>query len=69
VRNLEDEIEVKLFDRSKRRVTLTEAGRLFLFDSKRVLAICAEGVAAVQQAVLSGRGCELVDLAATNLLR
>ncbi len=49
VRNLEDEIGVKLFDRSKRRATLTEAGRLFLFDSKRVLEMCAESVAAVQR--------------------
>jgi DNA-binding transcriptional LysR family regulator len=49
VRNLEDEIEVKLLDRSNNRVTLTEAGRLFLFDSKKLLAQCAESVAAAQR--------------------
>ena len=49
VRNLEDEIGVRLLDRSNNRVALTEQGRRFLFDSKKVLALCAESVAAVQQ--------------------
>ena len=49
VRNLEDEIGVKLLDRSNNRVALTEEGRLFLFDSKKLLAMCAESVAAVQR--------------------
>src|ERR1700722_6715842 len=49
VRNLEDEIGVRLFDRSSNRLALTEEGRLFLFDSKKLLAMCAESVAAVQQ--------------------
>jgi DNA-binding transcriptional LysR family regulator len=49
VRNLEDEIGVKLLDRSNNRVVLTEEGRLFLFDSKKLLAMSAESVAAVQR--------------------
>jgi DNA-binding transcriptional LysR family regulator len=49
VRNLEEEIGVRLMDRSNNRVVLTEAGKLFLFDSKKVLAMCAESVAAVQR--------------------
>jgi DNA-binding transcriptional LysR family regulator len=49
VRNLEDEIGVRLLDRSNNRVSLTEQGRRFLFDSKKVLGMCAESVAAVQQ--------------------
>jgi len=49
VRNLEDEMGVKLLDRSNNRVVLTEAGRLFLFDSKKLLAQCAESVAAAQR--------------------
>jgi len=49
VRNLEDEIGVKLLDRSNNRVVLTEEGRLFLFDSKKLLAMCAESIAAVQR--------------------
>lgn len=48
VRNLEDEIGVQLLDRSNNQVTLTEPGRRFLFDSKKVLAMCDESVAAVQ---------------------
>jgi DNA-binding transcriptional LysR family regulator len=49
VRNLEDEIGVKLLDRSNNRVALTDAGSLFLFDSKKLLAMCAESIAAVQR--------------------
>ena len=49
VRNLEDEIGVQLFDRSNNRVVLTEEGNRFLFDSRKLLAMCAESVAAVQR--------------------
>lgn len=49
VRNLEDEIGVRLLDRSNNRVTLTEEGQRFLFDAKKLLAMCAETVAAVQR--------------------
>lgn len=49
VRNLENEIGVKLLDRSNNRVVLTEEGRLFLFDSKKLLAMSDESVAAVQR--------------------
>lgn len=49
VRNLEDEIGVRLLDRSNNRVALTEEGRRFLFDAKKLLEMCAESVAAVQQ--------------------
>jgi DNA-binding transcriptional LysR family regulator len=49
VRNLEAEIGVKLLDRSNNRVVLTEEGTLFLADSKKLLAMCAESIAAVQR--------------------
>ena len=49
VRNLEDEIGVRLLERANNRVALTEEGRLFLFDAKKLLAMCAETVAAVQR--------------------
>jgi DNA-binding transcriptional LysR family regulator len=49
VRNLENEIGVRLLTRANNRVTLTEEGRLFLFDARKLLAMCAESVAAVQR--------------------
>ena len=49
VRNLEEEIGVQLLDRSNNRVLLTEEGQLFFFDAKKLLANCAESVAAVQR--------------------
>jgi DNA-binding transcriptional LysR family regulator len=49
VRNLENEIGVHLLERAHNQVVLTEEGRAFLFDSKKVLAMCAESVANVQR--------------------
>ncbi len=49
VRNLEDEIGVRLLDRANNKVALTDEGRRFLFDSKKLLAMSAESVAAVQR--------------------
>ncbi len=49
VRNLEDEIGVRLLSRANNRITLTEEGGMFLFDAKKLLAMCDESVAAVQR--------------------
>jgi len=49
VRNLEDEIGVRLLDRAHNRIALTDEGRAFLFDAKKLLAMCAESVATVQR--------------------
>jgi DNA-binding transcriptional LysR family regulator len=49
VRNLETEIGVRLLNRTNNRVTLTEEGRTFLFDAKKLLAMCAESVTNVQR--------------------
>jgi len=49
VRNLEDGIGVRLLDRSNNRVELTDEGRRFLFDARKILTMSEEMVAAVQQ--------------------
>lgn len=49
VRNLEAEINVRLFDRVNNRVALTEGGRLLLFEARKLLAMCAATVDAVQR--------------------
>lgn len=49
VRNLEAELGVLLLERANNRVTLTDEGRLFLFDSKRVLALHADSILSVQR--------------------
>ncbi|MEA3208214.1 MAG: hypothetical protein QOE70_1271 [Chthoniobacter sp.] len=61
VRNLEDEIGVRLLDRANNRVTLTPEGRVFLLDSKKLLALCAESVAAVQQ-MNRGESSQLLNI-------
>src|SRR5438874_11937579 len=49
IHNLEEEIGVRLLNRSKSRVALTEEGRSFLVDARRVLALATESVQAVQR--------------------
>jgi len=49
IRNLEEEIGVRLLSRSKNHVALTEEGRAFIIDAKRVLALAADSVHAVQR--------------------
>lgn len=49
IRNLEDEIGVRLLDRSNNRVALTNEGRRFLFDAKKLLLMSEESIAAVKK--------------------
>jgi DNA-binding transcriptional LysR family regulator len=49
IHNLEEEIAVRLLNRSKSQVGLTEEGRSFLVDARRVLALATESVQAVQR--------------------
>lgn len=49
IHNLEEELGVRLLNRSKSHVALTEEGRAFLLDARRVLALASESVQAVQR--------------------
>ena len=49
IKDLEEELGVRLLNRTKRQVTLTDEGRSFLADAKRVLALAAETVESVRR--------------------
>ena len=49
IHNLEEEIGVRLLERSKSRVALTEEGSSFLTDARRILALATESILAVQR--------------------
>jgi DNA-binding transcriptional LysR family regulator len=49
IHNLEQEIGVRLFDRTKSQITLTEEGRRFLIDAKRLVTLSADSIKAVQR--------------------
>jgi DNA-binding transcriptional LysR family regulator len=50
IQMLEHDVGAQLFERSKRWVRLTEAGRLFLIDARRLLALADEARATAQKA-------------------
>jgi DNA-binding transcriptional LysR family regulator len=50
IRNLESELGVRLFERTRRRVALTHAGAAFLEDARLTLARAAEAVDRAQRA-------------------
>ena len=49
IKNLEEELGVRLLHRTKQQVTLTDEGRIFLADAKRLLALAAETVKSVRR--------------------
>src|SRR2546425_6152677 len=62
IRNLETELGVTLFHRTRRRVQLTQAGQLFLEAARRVLTDVEEAVRAAQQASRGGIGQLLIGV-------
>jgi DNA-binding transcriptional LysR family regulator len=58
IKNLEQEIDVQLFDRIGNRIQLTDPGREFLARSQNLLAVATMNVKAVQK-MKSNRECEL----------
>jgi DNA-binding transcriptional LysR family regulator len=49
IRDLEEELGVRLLNRTKQKVSLTDEGRSFLADAKRVPALAAETVESVRR--------------------
>ena len=49
VQALEEEIGAVLFDRTRRSIRLTEAGRIFLEDARRVLALASSAAATARR--------------------
>jgi len=49
IHNLEEELGVRLLNRTKSRVTLTEEGRSFLIDARRLVAQSLESMQAVRR--------------------
>ena len=49
IKDLEEELGVRLLNRTKQLVTLTEEGRSFLADAKRLLGLAAETIESVRR--------------------
>ncbi len=49
IHNLEDELGVRLLDRTRNQVSLTEEGKSFLVDARRLVALSVESITSVQR--------------------
>lgn len=67
IRQLETELGVLLFERSSRRVRLTEAGRLFLEEAKETLARADQAVSTARRAAEGEIGTLTIGLTASSL--
>jgi DNA-binding transcriptional LysR family regulator len=56
IMKLEDELEVKLFNRTSRRVTLTDAGGLFLKEARAILEQAETAARKIQELSLGNTG-------------
>ena len=60
IRELEDSLGVRLFDRTNREVRITQAGRLFVKEAAKALAHSEHAIELAQQAGPSNNGCLLI---------
>lgn len=65
IRDLESELGVKLFDRGARAVRLTEAGKIFLSEARRVLQRADEAIDVIKAFALGRRGRVKIGYAAS----
>ncbi len=65
IQKLEEILGARLFERTSRRVNLTDAGRVFLLEARRVLALAEDAVQAAHRAGRGESGVLRVAFAAT----
>jgi DNA-binding transcriptional LysR family regulator len=65
IRQLEGELSVELFERARRRVRLTEAGRVYLEEARGILQRVAQAATAAQRAARGETGALAVGMVAS----